>query len=194
MKLVDDARVPLEALQQARDRGVLLDVGHGAGGFAFSSAESLVGAGVFPDVISTDLHQMSRHASAVISNDAAASPVIRLREGPSERLDLPLCMSKFLALGLSLPEVVAATTERPASILGERDELGTLRPGARGDLGLFELVQGDFLYRDVFGGSHLGRQRLRNVQTFVGGRTLRGGTDVDTPPWVERVASETAAG
>jgi dihydroorotase len=147
-----------------------------------------------PDVISTDLHQMSRHASAVISNDAVASPVIRLREGQSEPLDLPLCMSKFLALGLSLSNVVAATTERPASVLGAGNDLGTLRPGAKGDVGLFELVDGNFLYRDVFGGSHFGRQRLRNLQTFVGGRLLRGGTEVDTPPWVERAAPDTVLG
>lgn len=193
MKLVDDAGVPLEAFRRARDHGVLFDVGHGTGGFAVSSAEAIVSVGMPPDVISTDLHQMSRHASAVISNDAAASPVICLRERPSERLDLPLCISKLLTLRLSLSEVVAATRERPPSALGAEDELGTLRPGAKHDVRLFELVEGDFLSRDVFDDRHPGRQRLCNVQTFAGGRLLRGDDDADTLSWLERVASNIGA-
>jgi len=191
MKLVGDDALPLDEVRRALDRGVLLDVGHGAGGFAFSSAEALMSAGIPPHVISTDLHQMSRYASAVISNDAVASPVIRLRDEPSERLDLPLCMSKFLALGFSLFDVVTATTERPAAILRSAGEVGTLQPGARGDVGLFKLLEGDHVYRDVFGGSRSGTQRLFNLQTFVGGRLLRPPADTDTAPWVERVAGDT---
>ena len=192
MKLVDDDGVPLAELLRARDRGVLLDVGHGAGGFAFSSAEALISSGITPHVISTDLHQMSRHASAVISNNAVASPIIRLRDGPTERLDLPLVMSKFLSLGLSLRDVVAATTALPATIIGAAGEVGTLRAGARADIGLFKLVEGDFVYRDVFGGSRPGSRRLVNAQTFIAGHRLHAPGNADVAPWVERIPSDRA--
>jgi len=88
---------------------VIMDIGHGAGSFSFEVAEALLAAGRRPDVISTDAHQLS----------------VR---GPM--FDLPTCMSKFLALGRPLAEVVRAATSRPAEVLGLGSELGTLRPGA----------------------------------------------------------------
>ena len=133
------------------DRGIILDVGHGAGSLNFASAAGLLSAGIMPHVISTDLHQMSLHVGSLVSSDAVESPVIRLREDTDDRLDLPLCMSKFLALGVPLTEVVAAATSHPAAAVGLSGQTGSLRAGAAADIGLFRLVDGPVSFADVSG-------------------------------------------
>ena len=110
-----------ESARRAWDSGVVMDIGHGTGSFAYETAEALMAAGRPPDVISTDLHQLSI-------------------KGPA--FDLPTAMSKFLHLGMSLPEVVRATTSRPAELLGLDGEIGTLRPGSLADVALFRLLHG----------------------------------------------------
>ena len=93
IKLFDDDGRLLEVARRAIDLGVILDIGHGAGSFAFRTAEAALTAGIKPHVISTDIHQMS-----------IAGPMF----------DLPTCLSKLLALGLDLREVVAMATAAPA--------------------------------------------------------------------------------
>ena len=130
MKLVDDDGRLLQSAERAWDSGVLMDIGHGRGSFSFETAEALLAVGRAPDVISSDLHQLSV-------------------KGPA--FDLPTCMSKFLCLGMPLRAVVRAATSRPAEILGLEDELGTLCPGARADIALFRLDDGRFPLYDVAG-------------------------------------------
>ncbi len=130
MKLVDDDGNVLEAAKRAVDAGVILDVGHGAGGMTFASAEAMIAAGVAPDVISTDLHQMSHHGAAVMSSDAGSSAFIRIRDDDTPKFDLAAALSKFMATGLSLEQVIEASTARPAELMGRRGEIGTLAPGA----------------------------------------------------------------
>ena len=188
MKLVDAAGVPLDATRAALDRGIILDVGHGAGSLNFGSAASLLSAGIMPHVISTDLHQMSLHVGSLVSSDAVDSPVIQLRaDGTDDRLDLPLCMSKFLALGAPLTDVVAAATSRPAAALGLGGQIGSLRAGVPADLGLFRLVDGPVSFTDVYGNVCTGDQRLVNVATFIDGRRLADPGSADMAPWVERI-------
>ncbi len=91
---------PGHALRGALERGVLLDVAHGAASFSFSVAERAIAAGYPPYSISTDLHVRNWHG-----------PVF----------DLPMTMSKLLAVGMPLLEVVRAVTESPARVLGEED-------------------------------------------------------------------------
>jgi dihydroorotase len=194
MKLVDADGVPLKAARAAVDRGVLLDVGHGAGSLNFASADAMLAAGMMPDTISTDIHQMSRVVNSLLSSDAVDSPVIRFTGGPDDRFDLPEAMSKFLALGVPLAEVVAATTSRPAAFLGMSEEIGCLRQGARADIGLFRLVDGPVSFTDVSGNVREGTQRLVNVQTYADGCLLQNPGGADGAPWVERVAPEVAHG
>jgi len=188
MKLVDDSGRVLDSARRVIDAGVVLDVGHGAGGMTFASAEAMIGAGFPPHVISTDLHQMSRHGPAVISSDAGASPFIRIRDDDTPKFDLPSAMSKFMALGLSLTDVIEATTARPAELIGQRDEIGTLAPGARGDVAVFDLERGSFEFRDVMGESRTGSWHLRNVATFVAGRELDRARSTAPAPWVDLVS------
>jgi dihydroorotase len=151
MKLIDDEGRLRESARRALDRGVLLDIGHGTGSFSFASAEALLAAGVRPDTISTDMHQQSVF-------------------GPM--FDLPTTMTKFLALGMSLADVVRASTSRPAEVLGLAGEVGTLRPGARADLGLFRLLEGEFPLYDIDGAIRVSPVLLRNTLTLLDGREL----------------------
>lgn len=194
MKLVGSNGKPLKAARDALDRGVLLDVGHGAGSLNFASADAMLAAGIVPHTISTDIHQMSRHVDSLVSSDAVDSPIIQFVAGTDDRFDLPECMSKFLALGVPLTEVAAAATCHPAAFLGMSGEIGCLRPGARADVALLRLVEGPVSFTDVSGNVRTGNQRLVNVKTFADGCLLRSPGGADSAPWVERVAPEVSHG
>ncbi|MGH6915333.1 MAG: amidohydrolase/deacetylase family metallohydrolase, partial [Geminicoccales bacterium] len=122
----------------ARERGVVFDVGHGAGSFSFDTTRRMLEQGFLPDVISSDVHAMNT-------------------DGPA--FDNLVTMSKLLSLGMPLGDVVAAATARPRQLI-RRPELGTLGPGSAGDATILELAEGRFDYRDVTGAKLEGRQRL----------------------------------
>jgi dihydroorotase len=132
---------------EARERGVLFDLGHGMGGFSFASTRPMLEAGFLPDVISSDVHTLCEH-------------------GPA--FDLLHTMSKLHCLGMSLPEVVRAATVRPAEAL-HRPDLGTLAPGAAGDAAVLDVVEGSFDYVDVLGEHLAGERRLEVRHVIVGG-------------------------
>lgn len=140
-----------ESAVRARERGVLFDVGHGAGGFSFTVAEAMLASGLVPDVISSDLHQRS---------------IL----GPC--FDLPTCMSKFLALGLSLGEVVRAATVNPARAIGKALPAGPIEVGAPGDLAVFEFEVGDFVLYDTYLAERKVDRLLVNRATIAGGALL----------------------
>jgi dihydroorotase len=188
MKLVDEDGNVLEAAKRAVDAGVILDVGHGAGGMTFASAEAMIAAGLAPDVISTDLHQMSHHGPAVMTNDAGSSAFIRIRDDDTPKFDLSVALSKFMATGLSLEQVIEASTARPAELMGRGGEIGTLAPGARADVAVFELEHGSYEFRDIEGVARTGTQRLVNVLTVIGGREAERRPAAAPAPWVDLVA------
>jgi dihydroorotase len=164
MKLFDDDGQLIEVARRAIDAGVILDIGHGAGSFAFKTAEAALAAGIRPHVISTDMHQMS-----------VAGPMF----------DLPTCMSKFLALGLGVRDVVSMATAAPAGILRYEDR-GTLRPGALADIALFRLHQGSYPLYDNTGAMRAGQQLLRNVTTIVAGQVLERRAASPRAVWAEQ--------
>lgn len=188
MKLVDDDGRVLDSARRTIDAGVILDVGHGAGGMTFASAEAMIAAGLKPHVISTDLHQMSHHGAAVMSSDTAASPFIRVRNDGTPKFDLPTALSKFMAVGLSLEEVIAAATARPADLLGRGGEIGTLAPGARADIAIFELEPGRVEFKDVDGDVRVGTERLVNVETLIAGQIAARTPAAPPAVWVDLVA------
>lgn len=118
-----------EDILEARRRGIIFDIGHGFGGFSFKSARPMLTEGILPDVISSDVH-------------------VLCCDGPA--FDVLAVMSKFMALGMSLTEVIRATTQNPARAL-RRPELGSLRPGTPGDATILELAEGRFEHVDVSG-------------------------------------------
>ena len=105
----------------AVERGVRLDVGHSGTDFRFATARRLFDAGYLPTTISTDLN--------VFNLDA---PVV----------SLPETMSKIWAMGVPLPDVVAMVTTRPAEVVGRAGYLGTLAPGAAGDVTVLRVEDG----------------------------------------------------
>jgi dihydroorotase len=162
MKIVDDAGQLLDVARRAWESGVVFDVGHGTGSFSFQTAEAVMGDGRKPDVISTDLHQLSIN-------------------GPT--FDLPTTLSKFLQLGMSLAEVIEAATVRPAQVLGLEREVGTLQPGSRADVALFKLYEGRFPLQDIHGNVREAGRLLRNTVTIVGGRELERLPSPPGAPW-----------
>jgi dihydroorotase len=119
----------LPAVHAARERGVTIDVGHGGGSFDYTVAEPALAQGLFPDVISSDIH--------VYSGNSPGRPY------------LPWVMSKFLNLGMSLEQVIAAATINPARVIDREPGLGTLRPGAPADVAVMRLVEGPVTFEDT---------------------------------------------
>ncbi|MFI5937128.1 amidohydrolase family protein [Actinoplanes sp. NPDC051494] len=149
------------AVRAAYERGVLLDIGHGSGGFAFDVAEAQLEAGLRAYTISTDLHARSLHG-----------PVF----------DLPTTIAKLLAIGLPLSDAIDAATVHPARALGL--DTGVLTVGAPADLAVFRLDEGDFELVDAHRQVRRGAVRLTNEATYVAGRLLGPCLPAATPPWV----------
>lgn len=126
------------ALREARARGVIFDIGHGKGSFAFRTARAMLAGGFLPDTISSDVHQLCI-------------------EGPA--FDQVTTMSKMLCLGMSLSEVIAASTVNAAVAL-KRMEYGTLKVGALGDATVLAVRDGAFDYVDTRGEHMTGAQRI----------------------------------
>jgi dihydroorotase len=141
-----------EEVAAARERGIVFDIGHGGGSFGFRTAEAMLAAGFMPDVISSDVHQLSIN-------------------GPA--FDQITTMSKLLSLGMPLTEVIRAGTIAPASAVG-RTDFGHLAPGAAGDATIVDLAEGAFTYRDVLGETREGRQRLSASGLVVSGKYWEG--------------------
>ncbi len=137
-----------ECMTEARRRGVIMDVGHGAGSFGFAVAARMLELGFPPDVISSDVHNGSL-------------------DGPA--YDVLVSMSKYLCLGLPLAAVVKAATAAPAAAI-RRPELGHLGAGAVGDAAVLELRRGPVTYRDSIGTEMKADQRLVPRGIVVGGR------------------------
>jgi dihydroorotase len=142
--------------EEARKRGVIFDVGHGAGSFAWDTARKAFEHHFYPDTISTDLHRYSVAAPLCIS--------------------LPGVMSKFLALGMSLPEVILKTTWAPAKVLGREQSMGTLRPGTPADLFLFGIEEGEFEFFDTHLKVRKGSQRIIPKLTVRAGVAYEAGS------------------
>ncbi|MGH9470648.1 MAG: amidohydrolase family protein [Terriglobia bacterium] len=133
----------------ARDRGIIFDVGHGCGSFSWESASRAFEDGFLPDTLSTDLHRY-----------CVTEPL---------NVTLPGVMSKFLALGMSLPEVIVKTTSAPARILELEPARGTLRIGSAADLFIFDLEEGEFEYLDTNLDRRKGKHRIMPKMTVRAG-------------------------
>jgi dihydroorotase len=122
----------------ARERGVIFDIGHGAGSCGFATSRAMLAAGFKPDVISSDVHVLSI-------------------DGPA--YDLLQTLAKFHALGMTLPEVVACGTTNAAQAI-RRPDLGTLQVGAVGEASIFEMLREPTEYKDVVGEVITGENRF----------------------------------
>ena len=160
MRILNEHGKLRDAARAAWERGVVMDIGHGTGAFQFEVAEPLIQQGYKPTVISTDIHVLS-----------IGGPMY----------DLPTCLNKCMAIGMSVDEVVEAATAAPARVMGLDNEVGALKPGLMADMALFELEQGTYKYYDVKMDMREGHERLRHSLTIIGGRPLEE-LPVDPPP------------
>jgi dihydroorotase len=141
---------PSKALIEGRKRGVIFDVGHGGGSFAWSVAAPLVKAGFTPDSISTDLHVGS------------------MNKGMKDMVNV---MDKFLAMGASLDNVIAWSTANPAKEI-KHEELGNLSVGSPADVAVFRLEKGTFGFVDMYNAKLKGTQRLTCELTVRAGKVV----------------------
>jgi dihydroorotase len=142
-------------VMEARNRGVLFDVGHGRYQFSWHIAEKAIQHGFLPDTISSDLTKYSVNTIVY---------------------DLPTVLSKFLHSGLSLSEVVERSTINPAKVLGMNERIGTLKPGAEGDVAIFQLDEGKYALWDNLSSQREQRiitQRLNPIHVIKAGQIIQ---------------------
>lgn len=137
-----------QAVLDARQRGVIFDIGHGKGSFSFKTTRAMMANGFYPDTISSDIHTLCI-------------------DGPV--FDQVTTLSKFLCLGMELNEVIRATTINAAMAL-RRHELGSLKPGCAGDATILSVREGEFDYVDVVGEHLTGDRKIVSEGTVVAGR------------------------
>src|SRR6266700_3681355 len=128
---------------------LMFEVGHGGGSFDFTVAEVAIPGGCTPDTISSDIH--------VFSGNSPGMPY------------LPNVMSKFIAMGFTLEQVVTMATTAPAKVINRAPKIGTLQVGAPGDVAIMELVEGPVTFLDTRNNKRDGKVLLRPVQTVING-------------------------
>jgi len=160
--LLDENEKVRPYLYKARERGVKFDVGHGSGSFHFRNAEPAVKQGFWPDSISTDWHRGSNNGAMI---------------------DMVSLMSKFLAMGVPLDEVIRRSTTNPASQV-KHPELGQLAVGAEADLAVLRLDRGKFGFLDATRRGRIeGTERLGCEVTVRAGRVVFDYNGRTGEPW-----------
>lgn len=159
-ELLDDGQLN-PGMIEGRKRGVIFDVGHGGGSFAWRIAVPAMQQGFWPDSISTDLHAGSMNA------------------GMKDMLNV---MDKFVAMGMPLDEVIARSTWNPAREV-HHDELGNLSPGAPADVAVLRVENGKFGFTDMYGARMDGKQRLACELTVRDGKVVWDLNGITRPEW-----------
>jgi dihydroorotase len=137
-------------LFDAQKKGIAFDVGFGGGSFDFRQAIPALKAGFYPNSISTDLHIGSMNGAMK---------------------DMPNLMSIFLAMGMELPKVIAASTWNPAQEINHK-ELGNLSIGAIADISVLNLRDGNFGFWDRMGYKINGKHRFECEITVKDGHIM----------------------
>jgi dihydroorotase len=159
-ELLDSGKVN-PGMWEGRKRGVIFDVGHGGGSFAWRIAVPAMKEGFLPDSISTDLHIGS------------------MNSGMKDMLNV---MDKFMAMGMALDDVVLRSTWNPAKEVGQQ-QLGHLSVGAPADIAVFALEKGSFGFVDMYGARLKGTQRLTCELTLRDGRVVYDLNGMTRPDW-----------
>ena len=145
--IVDENGMVKPFIFDAQKKGIVFDVGHGGGSFTWRQAVPAIKQGFMPTVISTDLHTQSMNGAMK---------------------DLCNVLSKFMAIGMTLEEVISRATWIPAKVIN-RPDLGHLSVGAEADIAVLKLREGEFGYIDVR------RKKVNSSQKLEAELTLRAG-------------------
>jgi dihydroorotase len=150
MPVVDERGHLRDFVKEARDRGVLFDLGHGGAGFWFSVAVPALKNGLPPHTFGSDLHRFSLNAGMK---------------------DMSNIISKYMALGMTLNDAIRRATWNAATAI-RHDELGNLSQGSNADLALFAVRNGKFGFVDAGGNSIEGNKKLEIEMTVIGGKIV----------------------
>jgi dihydroorotase len=164
--VLDANKKPEKFMFEAQDRGIVFDLGHGAGSFWFRQAIPAMEGGFTPNSISTDLH---------IGN--VNGPVF----------DMITTMSKVLSIGMPLQEVIYRSTVTPAQEIGH-PELGTLSEGAEADIAVLTREEGEFGYVDCGRAKFIGNQKLVCQMTVRAGEIVYDLQGRSMPEWEQAPA------
>lgn len=148
--ILDENGKVIPELWAAKERGVILDAAHGAANYNFEVARKAFSQGVVPDVISSD----------TTSTNTQRAPMYNLTD----------VMSKFLMLGMDVPQIIACTTCNPARVLGMEDKIGSLKPGCCGDVTILKLKNGEFTFKDSQKNTQIGTQMFETQLVFLDGQ------------------------
>ncbi len=151
-------------MHEARRRGVLFDMGHGAGSFLWPVATKAMADGFPPDTISTDLHGIS-----IFSTES----------------DMPNCITKLMNLGMALPDAIERSTVNPAKAIKRFPELGTLGEGKVADIAVLRYERGAFALKDAWKKKLIGTRRVRCVLTVRDGEIVFDEDGLGFPLWHE---------
>lgn len=163
--IVDDSGKVKPFVFAAQKRGIIFDVGHGGGAFSWRQAVPAMQQGFQPNVISTDLHAESMNGGMK---------------------DMSNVMSKFLAMGMSLHDVILRSTWNPANVI-KRLDLGNLSVGADADVAVFSLQKGDFGFLDVRKAKLKGTQKLQAELTIRAGKIVWDLNGISASSWEDEL-------
>lgn len=149
---------------KAREKGIVFDVGYGGISFAYSQAIPAIKSGFYPNTISTDLHTGS------------------MNNAMKDQLNV---MSKFLVMGMSLQDVIKASTWNPAQVI-KKEELGNLSVGAPADVAVLNLREGKFGFFDYTGHKLEGDKKLECEMTIIDGEIVYDLNGIANPVVVSR--------
>ncbi len=161
LPVVDEQGSVRACVFDAQKRGIIFDVGHGGGSFLFRQAVPAMRQRLVPDTISTDLHTGSMNA------------------GMKDMLNV---ISKFLNMGMSLPDVIMKSTWKPAQVIS-KPELGHLSEGAPADVSVLRLREGQFGFVDTGGGRMPGKMKLECELTVRDGKVVWDTNGISFPLW-----------
>ena len=150
MSIVDGNNKLHDFVKEAQNKGIIFDVGHGGGSFAFSQAIPAINQGLKPNTISTDLHTGSMNGGMK---------------------DLLNVMSKFLNMGLNLKEVITSVTWDAAKSI-KKENLGNLSVGSIADITILNLREGDFGFIDKKKKKMNGTKKLECELTIKDGKIV----------------------
>ena len=151
-----------EYARHARQRGVLFDLGHGAGSFLWPVATPAMAQNFPPDTISTDLHS----ASILIPQS-----------------NMPNCISKLINLGMPIDDAIARSTVNPARAIHRFPELGTLGVGRAADITVLAMRAGAMAFKDSWHKKLLGQKKLECVLTVRAGKIVYDEEGLSWPVW-----------
>ena len=152
---------PSKALVDGRKRGIYFDTGTGGGSFKFMLAIPMIKQGFKPDSLSTDLHTGSMNSATK---------------------DLLNVASKFMAIGMTMNEVIAGMTSHPARQI-KREDLGNLSPGSVADIAVISVQKGRFGYTDMLNTKVVGTQRLVAEMTLKDGKIVYDLNGLESLAW-----------